>query len=71
MKNHHHNGPVLETSPTHRHVIHEVIALHAYELWQRYGKPENQTENIWLEAEREIATGHHNVPADIALPVSF
>ena len=53
MKNHHHQGHVAPTanSPTQ---IHEAIALRAYLLWEKAGKPENQNEKFWLQAEREL-----------------
>ncbi len=68
MKNHHHNGPI---HPTSRSLIHEAIATRAYELWVRDGKPENQADAIWLEAEQELMTGRKNPQSDPALPVSF
>ena len=71
MKNHHHNGPVHSTSTNSRSEIHDSIAARAYDLWEREGKPENQTETIWLAAEQELLTGHRAQPADPVLPVSF
>ena len=68
MKNHHHNGPI---DPTSRSLIHEAIAIRAYELWVRDGKPENQANAIWLEAERELATGREPPQSNPALPVSL
>lgn len=53
MKNHHHGGPIEPTSNS-RTQIHETIATRAYELWEKQGKPENQAEVIWLQAEREL-----------------
>jgi hypothetical protein len=55
MKNHHHNGPVHPDANS-RSVIHESIATRAYALWERDGKPENQSEALWLEAERSLMT---------------
>jgi hypothetical protein len=54
MKNHHHNDPI---DPSSRSVIHDSIASLAYEIWLRDGKPENQADAHWLEAERELMTG--------------
>ncbi len=68
MKNHHHNGPI---HPTSRNVIHETIATRAYELWVEEGKPDNQSDAIWLEAERELLTGRKVPHAGPALPISF
>jgi len=52
MKNHHHGGHVAPTANS-KTQIHETIATRAYELWERLGRPENQAESIWLQAERE------------------
>lgn len=54
MKNHHHNGPIHSVSPNAASVIHETIAARAYELWEKRGHPENQADDTWLEAEREV-----------------
>ena len=67
MKNHHHNGH----HSTSKSVLHDAIATRAYELWVSHGKPENQSDEIWLEAEREQVTGRKAVPTDATLPVSF
>lgn len=75
MKNHHHNGHIDPTS-TSRGMIHETIAMRAYELWVNDGKPENQADAFWLAAEREQMTGEQ-VPKrkrpkpEPTLPVSF
>ena len=53
MKNHHHDGPVAP-QPNSKGVIHETIAMRAYSLWLSHGQPENQADEIWLEAEREL-----------------
>ncbi len=67
MKNHHHNG----SRATTKGVLHEAIAARAYEIWLSRGKPDHQTEEIWLEAECEQVTGRKAVQADPILPVSF
>ena len=56
MKIHHHNGPIPAASNS-RSVIHETIAIRAYELWEAYGRPDNMADAIWLEAECEQVTG--------------
>jgi Protein of unknown function (DUF2934) len=71
MKNHHHNGRIHSTSPNARGVIHESIAARAYELWEASGKPENQADVLWLEAEQELVTGRKKPPVEAVLPVSF
>lgn len=53
MKNHHHSGHVQPDSNS-RSQIHEAIAARAYQLWEKQGKPENQADALWLEAEREL-----------------
>jgi hypothetical protein len=69
MKQTHHNDPIHSTTT---HVIHDAIATRAFELWIRDGKPENQSEANWLEAECELATGRHQPRAEAPrLPVSF
>jgi hypothetical protein len=70
MKNHHHNHPAKPTANS-RSVIHDAIACRAYEIWERDGRPENQAETCWLEAEVELATGRSVPKADKLLPVSF
>jgi len=68
MKNHHHNGPI---HPTSRSITHEAIATRAYELWESYGKPENQSDEIWMEAEREHMGGRKAPQPHVELPISF
>ena len=68
MKNHHHNGPI---HPTSRTLIHEEIAVRAYEIWERDGRPTDQDEAIWLAAELELTSGHAAPPRGAGLPVSF
>jgi len=70
MKNHHHNGPHLPTANS-RSVIHETIAARAYDLWLQDGKPEDQADAHWLQAEREMVAGRRESAADPVLPVSF
>jgi hypothetical protein len=71
MKNHHHNGPV-KNSANSRNVIHESIAVRAYELWEQSGKPENQSDALWLQAEQELVTGRKKATGESEpLPVSF
>jgi hypothetical protein len=67
MKNHHHNG----SRATAKGVLHEAIAVRAYEIWLGRGKPDHQTEEIWLEAECEQVTGRRAAQTDPILPVSF
>lgn len=54
MKNHHHNGHVKSGSGNSVTEIHESIAERAYAIWEKRGRPENEAESTWLEAEREI-----------------
>jgi hypothetical protein len=68
MKNHHHNGPIHLTS---REIIHNTIASRAYELWEGYGRPENQSDEIWMEAERELVNGQIAPVPAVTLPISF
>jgi hypothetical protein len=59
MKNHHHNSPIhpkpvvarpsAESAPPH-----EAIVARAEALWIGHGRPENQDEPIWLEAEGQL-----------------
>ena len=55
MKPHHHNHthPEGDNSPA---AIHEAIALRAYLLWEKKGKPESQAGALWVEAERQLVT---------------
>jgi hypothetical protein len=41
-------------SPDSRELIHAVIAAKAYDLWELGGRPDNQAEATWLEAERDL-----------------
>jgi hypothetical protein len=68
MKNHHHNGPI---HPTSREMIHAVIAAKAYDLWERRGRPENQAEATWLEAEHDLIATQSRNQSETLLPVSF
>jgi hypothetical protein len=54
MNIHHLHEPI---HPNTREVIHQTIAIRAYELWEQYGRPENRALDHWLEAERELVTG--------------
>jgi hypothetical protein len=53
MKNHHHGAPVAPATNS-KTQIHEAIAARAYSLWERQGKPDNQADALWLQAEREL-----------------
>ena len=53
MKNHHHQGHIAPT-PNSRTQIHEAIAARAYALWEKQGKPADQADTLWLQAEREL-----------------
>ena len=68
MKNHHHNGPI---HPTSREVIHTAISVKAYDLWERGGRPDNQAEAMWLEAERDLIAVQSWNQSETLLPVSF
>lgn len=69
MKQTHHNDPIQHTAIG---AIHEAIATKAYEQWIREGKPENQSDAIWLAAEQELLTGRRSIrPSSLPLPVSF
>ena len=70
MKNHHHQHPA-EATDNSRRVIHATIAARAYEIWEGSGKPENQADTHWLEAEQEQITGKRAARAEVALPISF
>lgn len=61
MKKVHHQGPV-PPSPNSRSVIHEVIAVRAYELWEHSGRPDGQADAFWLAAECEQVTGKRREP---------
>jgi hypothetical protein len=51
---------------------HEAIATKAYALWVRRGYPDNQSDAIWLAAERELTDNPRKTPRVPALwPVSF
>jgi len=67
MKNHHHNGPI---HPTSREVIHTAISVKAYDLWERGGRPDNQAEAMWLEAERDLIATTDGKQPETKLPVS-
>lgn len=54
MKNQHRNDPI---HPTTRALIHDTIAARAFELWEKYGRLENQALDNWLQAERELLSG--------------
>ena len=47
---------------------HEEIARHAREIWLAQGEPAGRDEEIWLEAERELAkpVEAHNAPSTTA-----
>ncbi len=68
MKNHHHNGPL---HPTSREKMHETIANRAYDLWLKSGRPDNQSEAHWLEAERDWVASRQAAPSNPVLPVEF
>lgn len=43
---------------------HDDVARCARELWQNYGQPSGRDLEIWLEAERKLAT-QASAPADL------
>ena len=53
MKNHHHQGHIAPDANS-RTQIHEAIATRAYALWEQQGKPEDQADALWIQAEREL-----------------
>lgn len=68
MNTHHPHVPI---QPTTREAIHQTIAARAYELWEKYRRPENQALDHWLEAERELMRGprrRHSNPPHAASP---
>lgn len=60
----HHNGPVRDTTT---HLIHEAIATRAYEIWLHAGRPDDQAESHWLQAEQELLTGRRQPRPGAAL----
>jgi len=54
MKNQIPSGPL---HPETRALIHETIAIRAYEIWEKRGRPDHEALDHWLEAEREFLTG--------------
>lgn len=45
---------------------HEQISRRAQQLWENGGRPSGRDEEIWLEAERQLATGEETSAAFIA-----
>lgn len=58
-------------SPDSRELIHAVIAAKAYDLWELGGRPDNQAEATWLEAERDLIAVQSWNQSETLLPVSF
>lgn len=54
MKNQSPSGPI---HPATRALIHETIAVRAYELWEKNGRPDNQALDHWLHAEHDLLSG--------------
>jgi hypothetical protein len=52
-------------------MIHAVIAAKAYDLWEHRGRPDNQAEAMWLEAERDLIATQSWNQSETLLPVSF
>jgi hypothetical protein len=69
MKNHHHNSPIHAHSAVDVAPVHEAISSRARELWVDRGRPENQDEAIWLEAEAQLVAGQHRTPGNLPLSV--
>jgi hypothetical protein len=34
--------------------LHDTVAQSAYSLWKKYGEPAGRSNEIWLEAERQL-----------------
>lgn len=51
----------MKSKPTH-----EQISRRAQQLWENGGRPSGRDEEIWLEAERQLATGEETSAAFIA-----
>lgn len=41
--------------------LHDETARRAHELWEKYGRPTNRDQEIWLEAERQLLGVDPNV----------
>jgi len=41
-------------APTRALPLHDEIAVRAYELWEKRGRPEGHDVAIWLEAESQL-----------------
>ena len=39
---------------TRRVPLHDEISQRARELWEKYGRPTDHDQEIWLEAERQL-----------------
>ena len=57
--------------PVSHEMIHAVIAAKAYDLWEHRGRPDNQAEAMWLEAERDLIATQSWNQSETLLPVSF
>jgi hypothetical protein len=54
--------------------LNEEISRHAYDLWERYGRPDGRDVEIWLEAERQLLgadsrVNQHSGKAVLAKPL--
>ena len=43
-------------------VVHDVIARHAYELWEREGSGHGSHERHWMEAEKQFYEARASEP---------
>lgn len=50
------NNTAQMTAPAdvRRIPLHDEISSRARELWEKYGRPADRDEEIWLEAERQL-----------------
>ncbi len=67
-EDHRHSGSIL---PGSREAIHAAIALKAYDIWERDGRPNCRAEATWLEAEKDLLAAQKWSQSETVLPVSF
>jgi len=51
--------PRLPTNGEPHEQTHDEIALFAYSLWERQGRPQHQEIAIWLQAEIQLRPAQH------------
>lgn len=62
------NRTIMENSRQQQQPSHDEIARMAYQLWEQRGHPQGFDVELWLEAERQIASRGKQAETELPVP---